>query len=482
MSTRLVKDHSPQVEPAEVEQALEKVLTSKYFVNAHKKKGFLRLICDLYLEGRAHEVNEYRIAFDVFGRDSSYNPSADPIVRVVAHEIRKKLELYYQHEGADDEVRLEIPAGSYQPIFTRPAPAVETVDEPQPIHGETAQTPTPYIEDPQQAQSIAPPTRMRRGTGVLLAATLLFAIATGVLSISNWQLRQKLTTAEVADQEAFGNTLWAPFANRTTPPLVIVSNPPVLGFVNPSDPEVLVRDSIPLTTEQTEALRDIFVVNPEVVVTDPGSGTGDATQPRVVRQSGARLVARTNIQTGMGEAIGLHYLTDYFRMTGRSILLKQSRTLSAEDLKNHNVIMLGGVWVNAWAGKLAFPEDFAFTDNGTVVNHKPQPGEEHEYIPQFDGRTGSLLVDYALITVKPNVSTANKVMVLSGVYSPGTEAAVEFVTNKTYLDQLDQRLRQLRAADDQPFYFQVLLKVGVENGIPTTISIVALHKLHESGS
>jgi len=182
----------------------------------------------------------------------------------------------------------------------------------------------------------------------------------------------------------------------------------------------------------------------------------------------------------VGEAIGLHYLTDLFRTAGRSIILKQSRTLSAEDLKNHNVIVLGGVWVNEWSGKLSETEDFIFTGNAIIKNRDPQPGEQPEYISQFDSRTGSLLVDYALITLKPNISDANAVMMLAGTYSQGTEAAAEFVTNRSYLNQLNQRLEQLRQQGQLPRYYQALLKVGVENGIPTTISILALHPLTQS--
>jgi hypothetical protein len=71
-------------------------------------------------------------------------------------------------------------------------------------------------------------------------------------------------------------------------------------------------------------------------------------------------------------------------------------------------------------------------------------------------------------------------MILAGVYSQGTEAAAEMVTNRTYLNQLNLRLRQLKQADNAPRYYQALLKVGVENGIPATISILALHQLHGS--
>src|SRR5262245_2708564 len=119
MASQSTKPVLESINEEEVRQTLARVLKSKYFVHAHKKKQFLSVVCDFYLNDRAHELNEYVLAYDVFGRDNNYNPSADPIVRVVAHEIRKKLESYYQNEGAADEIRMELPAGSYQPVFQR---------------------------------------------------------------------------------------------------------------------------------------------------------------------------------------------------------------------------------------------------------------------------------------------------------------------------------------------------------------------------
>lgn len=488
MSTKLSKTPAADVEPTEVRQVLETILTSKYFVNAHKKKGFLRLICDLYLEGRANEVNEYRIAFDVFGRDKSYNPSADPIVRVVAHEIRKKLELYYQNEGAQDEIWLEIPAGSYQPIFTRhPAAPPEEIEE-------TSQPPV-SIEDsvPPHGETVlaaaGSPERRRVALGALASgvAVLVLAIAVVALSISNRELRQRVADATSPRDAQLQGLFWTPFGKDATTPLVVLSNPPTLRIANASDPGVTDKDTIPIAPETAEALKDKLVLNPEIVVRESKSqapaGTHSPDDQRVVKQNTApRLVYATNLYTGMGEAIGLHHLTSFFRTANRDILVKQSRTLSAEDLKNHNVILLGGVWVNEWVGKLGEEDDFVFTSQGTIVNRSVQQGEEREYIPQFDGRTGNLLVDYALITVKPNLTDANEVVVLAGVYSQGTEAAAEYITNRSYLDTLNQRLEALRGADGSAGYFQVLLKVGVENGIPTTVSILTVHKLEHQRS
>lgn len=432
----------------EVRQTLERVLNSKYFVHAHKKRQFLNIVSNFYLNGRAHELNEYVLAYDVFGRDNTYNPSADPIVRVVAHEIRKKLESYYQNEGAGDDIRMELPAGSYQPVFSRqqlpPADEIKNVSIP--------------VETTIQTS----PDRQPMNLGIIVLSFVCLALAATVivLALVNRALRAK--PAATRNASVYG-VVWESFLTDATPPVVVLSNPLVPRLSNAHEPEILLKESVPLSPGAIKALKDKLITNPQTLV----------GESRVKFQNNTRLIISNHNLTGLGEAIGLHYLTNFFRDVNREIALKQSRTLSAEDLKNRNVIMLGGAWVNDWSGKLPDDEDFAYSVNATILNRNPQPGEEREYVPQFDSRTGGLLTDYALITIKPNLTAANKVMVLSGIYSQGTEAAVEFVTVRNYLKQVNQRLEQSKMSD----HFQALLKVGVENGIPTTISILALHKL-----
>jgi hypothetical protein len=471
MATGAARESSESVEAAEVRQTLETILKSKHFVNAHKRKKFLQLICDYYLEGRAQELNEYTLAYDVFGRENGYNPSSDPIVRVVAHEIRKKLDAYYQTDGAKDAIRLEIPAGSYQPIFTRQRALAGISDSESSVAG----------TNPDRASGSAKP--LFSPPVVLLCLALAVAI-TGIifLSLSNRDLRHEIAaTGAPKDVPAYGE-LWQPFMGVSAPPLVVLSNPPVLRLANASDPAATAGESIPITADAQQALQKKLVLKPEITVDESGgrrptsSGDGQKESFVVKHTEAPRLILSTNAYTGMGEAIALHRITDLFRSANRSILVKQSRTLSAEDLKSHNIILLGGVWVNEWSGKLPQNEDFVFSNNGTVQNRNPQPGELGEYIPQFEGRTGALLVDYALITVKPNLFETSKVMILAGVYSEGTEAAAEYVTNKRYVDLLNQRLKQV-SEGGQPNSFQALLKVEVENGIPTTISVLALHAL-----
>src|SRR5262245_61567573 len=113
-------DQASQIHQAtqeEMKRALNRVLGSKHFVHAPMKQKFLRLTCDFHLSGRGAELNEYLIGREVFDRDDSYNPATDPIIRVGAHGVREHMALYYQREGADDEIRIEIPVGSYEPVF-----------------------------------------------------------------------------------------------------------------------------------------------------------------------------------------------------------------------------------------------------------------------------------------------------------------------------------------------------------------------------
>src|SRR5215467_13204443 len=121
MKTKPVEGRPASQEPskAEVRETMRRILASRHFVNAPTKQRFLRLICESYLNGRASELNEYMIGCELYDRDDSYNPALDPIVRVGAHGLRKRLESYYKGEGKEDEIILELPIGSYAPNFLR---------------------------------------------------------------------------------------------------------------------------------------------------------------------------------------------------------------------------------------------------------------------------------------------------------------------------------------------------------------------------
>ena len=73
-------------------------------------------------------------------------------------------------------------------------------------------------------------------------------------------------------------------------------------------------------------------------------------------------------------------------------------------------------------------------------------------------------------------------MVVAGIHSEGTEAAAEYLTNPDYLKNLNDRVRQMGGSSGPLKYYQALLRVAVDNGMPTTISLLAVHELRAANN
>jgi hypothetical protein len=92
------------------------VLSSSLFSAATNSSRVLRFVCDKYFAG-IHSVSEVEIAVEALGRRADFDPAQDSIVRVEAHRVRKRLQEYYEGEGAKHELRLVLPHGIYLPQF-----------------------------------------------------------------------------------------------------------------------------------------------------------------------------------------------------------------------------------------------------------------------------------------------------------------------------------------------------------------------------
>ncbi len=448
---------------------LEKVLHSRTMQNSENLKAFLRFVVEKTLADEDVQLKEYIIATEVFGRNSDYDPRIDSVVRVQAGRLRTKLQEYYTAEGKNDQIVIELPKGHYHPVFNcsdaESGPEISsagarTSDGP-PSNGHHTIAATegqPHVE--------GVPARSRARAVVLVLGGLIILLSVAVVALysSNRELQRQARNLDPSLNSEDFKAVWGPFVDDLESPLLVLSNPTVYRFLNDADPGSLARRAIQMTPEQTRSLRDALEFKGQYA-------GGDSP----------RLIPSLGMYTGMGEAVGVYRLTDLFRSSNKTILLRQSRHVSAADLKYRNVILLGSIYVNEWSRRLPTVENFVYTFSATIENRDPLPGEERAYKPQFNEQTGEMSVDYALITVQPNVSGGHAVMTLAGIFSEGTEAAAEFVTTRNHLTLLGQRLRQLGGQNAPPKYYQALLKVEVENGTPTTISLLSLRALPEAG-
>ena len=111
---------SSEEDKAAVLQQLERLLQNPHFHKSKRFPVFLRFVVTEALAGRADNLKERTLGIEVFGKDPNYDTNEDPIVRVTAGEIRKRIAQYYQEPGHEHEIRVLLPPGSYAPQFCFP--------------------------------------------------------------------------------------------------------------------------------------------------------------------------------------------------------------------------------------------------------------------------------------------------------------------------------------------------------------------------
>src|ERR1700682_5820128 len=129
---------------------LATLLASGIFSRAPSLEQLLSYICKKHFEGQADQIKEYNIAVEALGRPPQFDQKRDSIVRVEAHRLRKRLKDYYETDGADHRIRIQVPPGQYAPKFVvvggagtelvlngpasavelRPQPVLETIQGP----------------------------------------------------------------------------------------------------------------------------------------------------------------------------------------------------------------------------------------------------------------------------------------------------------------------------------------------------------------
>src|SRR5947207_3700750 len=102
-----------------IRQYLDRLLASATFQQVDRLKRFVSFIVSEALAGRRDQLKEYVIGVQVFGKEASFDPRTDPIVRVQARRLRARLTRYYRDEGQADETIIDLPKGGYLPVFKR---------------------------------------------------------------------------------------------------------------------------------------------------------------------------------------------------------------------------------------------------------------------------------------------------------------------------------------------------------------------------
>jgi hypothetical protein len=211
-----------------IEEQLGRLFASPYFSHSKRLPNFLRFVVEHTLAGDSENIKERTIGIEIFGRDAAYDTSADPIVRVTAAEIRKRMAQYYQDAAHEEELRISLPSGSYIPQFHRAR------------NGDDWGLPETDAVAAAPPEQFAPPVAHLRPHWLLALA--LVVVAVGMLALGSIGLWQRMHRSGFDE-------FWQPLIGTNDPVLVCIADQneySVIALRDASQPsrQVELKDSL----------------------------------------------------------------------------------------------------------------------------------------------------------------------------------------------------------------------------------------------
>jgi hypothetical protein len=204
---------------------------------------------------------------------------------------------------------------------------------------------------------------------------------------------------------------------------------------------------------------------------DPHLARQFASNPTLVGKAGP--LYYEDGYTGTGDVESIVTLMRLFSQASLQMTVKRCRLVTIDDLKEHNVILLGSPDQNDAVVQLAQISDFVFEPpaiqtawGSRFLNRHPQPGESLEYGTERDPITRELKADYGLITVQPGAVPGRYIAILGGLDTSAVAGTAQFMSSPSQMAELQKRLEALGAwtGKGRPPAFQALLRVDVEKG------------------
>jgi hypothetical protein len=416
---------------------IERVAAGAQLRRSARLRDFLLYVGGQSLKQGCPEIREQEIGAKVFGRSSSYDRSQDNIVRVNATELRKRIELYFASEGANETLILEIPRGGYRPLFHRrlgevplsPTASTEGGHSTRPVPGQT--TPTPLKAHDKLAQV------------AWAAISLALALTCAMLFQQNRAMRKLLNPWE---GKAAVTTFWSGFLSYHQQTDVVLPDDSLSVI------EDIVRHPVPLGDYlNRDYMREIQSSD---LSPDRKFAVDQVFSHNLVTFGGVRAAQR---MLALIPASSSSHLT-------------LSRYYVADAIKRDNVILLGGKkanpWVHLFDDRMNFVTDFDNRGSQAFVsNRNPKPGEQSTYVVSSDPNA---LVGYSVIAYLPNPSHTGNAIILAGTDSDATDAAAEFLTS-------DEQLKNFQyILNTKTFpYFEILLKTSRLSGTSLSAELIA---------
>jgi hypothetical protein len=402
----------PEAEKKAVLEQLERLLKNPHFSQSRRFPSFLRFVIDQTLNGRPELLKERTLGIEIFGRDADYDTASDPIVRVTATEIRKRIAQYYQEPGHETELRLSLPSGSYIPQFHWPQTAKQS--EPADM-APVVSLPPPVIVGTSELEIAGAPVRRRFWQPAGAAVLALVILCAGAAFL--WR------AAHLSPFDFF----WGPVISTSEPLLFCVADQtayPMIALRDAADPE------------RKTVLKDDLTA---IVIDD---------------------------------LIPVVRVAALLQSNGKKFTLKGEGATDLMDLRGGPTVFVGA-FDNAWTLRLTSSLRYHFANNPGMSQFRivdstnaPHPSWVIDRLQQM---TTDNYRDFAIVARFTDSTTGKLAVVGAGVGRGGTMVAGEYLTDPGDLAQLERAAA--RAGNKKNMEF--VLSTQMIDGEPGTPKIEA---------
>ena len=396
---------------------VDRLLASSHFRNSRRYSDFLRFVVTKTAEGHADILKERTIGIEVFGREPTFDTSGDSIVRVAAAEVRKRIAQYYQEEGHEHELRVDLPSGSYVAHFRRPetlTPAIVMLPESSPSI-------EPNTETYEKRRRIVP---LRWKVSAIVATSLVL-----LTLAASFVLRVRSDTGI--------NRFWGPVFESSTPVIICV------GTVEPS--------------HISKDFRNRFTV--QMANSVNGLEEPPATTPQLPDWPAVTWI----------DAVELARIAEMLSRHDKTAVLRSSENATLADLRAGPVILLG-VLENTWSlrlvSNLRFHPRMDFASQKMWIEDSQHP-ERKGWSAPWGIAYSDTHDDYALVTRTRDPLSGQISVEIGGLGLHASQAAAEFITNPIYMKSLSDSLH------DPNRNVQIVLKINVIKGEASPPQVVA---------
>jgi len=354
---------------------LERILATPQFRISRRYPNFLRHVVTRALEGRTEELKERTLGVEVFGRDPSYDTSADPVVRMTAGQVRRRLAQYYEEPGHENEIRIELPVGSDVPEVRKPpAPAEPEAAPaaPPPQKPENARAEETVSDD-----ATAPPVAARRQPGIWKRFGILPYVAAGIALVAAGLLL--VDAWKDSPLEEFWQPVWQ-------------SSDSVL---------ICVGGGLPRAVSQNDPEKPPSILD-------------------IIRQH----------RVAWADALTLADLASFLRANGKTPIPLRAGETTLAELRRRPAVLIGGYnneWILRFTRSLRFR--YAWSLDSSIYYIEDQQNPAQRWAIDAEAPHSSFNEDYGIVTRYFEPATRQYIVVASGIAYYGTLASREFLTD-----------------------------------------------------